>query len=232
MEHESAVLPSAQILPFGSSLLDDVMEKEESMEMTAKQTKRHAAAAHFTGRWRYIGGGADKSLVWPTSRCRRTGSIVSLERGVCSCAELQVFSYYRSWKEACQATRAISTTSRRELSSSFFFLQDKAPKDNWGTFWRKSAEGRSPRGSCSCTTMPRLTGHLQTQEKLAYLGRMSWSPTLFNGSGPVGLPSVLWTEKAIERSPSFFRRGGHCYRGGLVGRTTFWIFFLSGLQKF
>ena len=32
-------------------------------------------------------------------------------------------------KEACQATRAISTTWRRELSSSFFFLQGKAPKE-------------------------------------------------------------------------------------------------------
>jgi len=32
---------------------------------------------------------------------------------------------------------------------------------NWRTFWRKNAAGRSPRGSCSCTTMPRLTGHLQ-----------------------------------------------------------------------
>jgi len=32
---------------------------------------------------------------------------------------------------------------------------------NWRTFWRKNAAGSSPRGSCSCTTMPRLTGHLQ-----------------------------------------------------------------------
>ena len=32
---------------------------------------------------------------------------------------------------------------------------------NWRTFWRKNAVGRSPRGSFSCTTMPRLTGHLQ-----------------------------------------------------------------------
>jgi len=54
---------------------------------------------------------------------------VSLERGVCSYAELQVFSCYRGWKEACQATRAISTTSRLDLSSSFFFLQGKAPKE-------------------------------------------------------------------------------------------------------
>ena len=74
--------------------------------------------------------GADKSLAQPNCRCRRTESIVSLEGGVCSCAELQVFSCYRGWKEACQATRAISTTSRRELSSSFFSpLQGKAPKE-------------------------------------------------------------------------------------------------------
>jgi len=39
-----------------------------------------------------IGGSADKSLARPTSRCRRTESMVSSERGVCSCAELQVFS--------------------------------------------------------------------------------------------------------------------------------------------
>ena len=32
---------------------------------------------------------------------------------------------------------------------------------NWRTFWRKNATGKSPRGSCSCKTMPRLTGHLQ-----------------------------------------------------------------------
>ena len=41
-----------------------------------------------------------------------------------------VFSCYRVWKEACQAKRAISTTWRRERSSSFFFLQGKAPKEN------------------------------------------------------------------------------------------------------
>jgi hypothetical protein len=72
-------------------------------------------------RWlnfREIRGRADKSLARPTSQCRRTESIVSLERGICSCAEFQAFSCYRSWKEACQATRVISTTSRRNLSLS------------------------------------------------------------------------------------------------------------------
>ena len=53
---------------------------------------------------------------------------MSLGIGVCSYAELQVFSCYSGRKEACQATRAISTTSRRELSR-FFFLQGKTPKE-------------------------------------------------------------------------------------------------------
>jgi len=92
----------------------------------------HADASHTMGLSSdTVRGGADKSLARPTSRCRRTESIVSLERGVCSCAEMQVFSCYRGWKEACQATRAISTTSRRELSTNFifFFLQGKTPNE-------------------------------------------------------------------------------------------------------
>jgi hypothetical protein len=37
---------------------------------------------------------------------------------------------------------------------------------------------------------------LSTQKKQAYLGfQISWSPTLFSGSGPVVLPPVPWTEK-------------------------------------
>ena len=62
------------------------------------------------------------------------------------------------------------------------------------------------------TGLPRLT--------------MSWSPTLFSGSGPVRLPPVLWTEKTIERSPFFV----HWCRGDLVGQQHS-EFFLSGLQK-
>ena len=85
---------------------------------TTLYTKRHfPKVSNFQ---KHIQGCADKSLARPTSRCRRTESIVSMERGVCSCAELQIFSCYRGWKEACQATRAISTTSRSALSSFFF----------------------------------------------------------------------------------------------------------------
>ena len=51
----------------------------------------------------------------------------------------------------------------------------------------------------------------------------SW-PTLFSGSGPVRLPPVHWTEKTIEKSLFFVRLGGHCCRGDLVWRTTFWFF--------
>ena len=77
-------------------------------------------------------GGNDKSLARPTSWCW-TESIVSLERGVCTCAKLWVFSCYRGWrgwKEACQATRAISTTWRRELLPSFFFPARQGTKGN------------------------------------------------------------------------------------------------------
>ena len=42
---------------------------------------------------------------------------------------MQVISCYRVWKEVCQTTRAISTTSRRELSLTFFFLQGKVAKE-------------------------------------------------------------------------------------------------------
>ena len=74
-------------------------------------------------------GDADKSLVRPTSRCRGTESIVSLERGASSCAEFQDFSCYRGWNEACQATRAISTTWWREISWISPTPQGKAPKE-------------------------------------------------------------------------------------------------------
>ena len=229
-----------------------------------------------------VRGGADKSLARPTSRCRRTESIVSLERGVCLCAELQVFSCYRGWKDACQATRAISTTSRRELSSSFLFsarqsaeensrhsdrnirgtctIECKNPLENfspwffgiktasssliifqraklstrditdlcwcnWRVFWRTNAAGRSPRCLVLARQCPGSPGTCNPEETGLSGLPVSWSPTLFSGPGAVGLPPVPWTDKTIERSPFFVRHGGHCCRGDLVGRTTFWIFF-------
>ena len=104
-------------------------------------------------------------------------------------------------------------------SSLIIFQRAKLSTRSWcnWTFWRKNAAGSSPKGFCSYTTMPRLTGHLEP--------RMSWSPTLFSGSGPIRLPLVPWTEKTIGKSPFFVWCRGHCCHGDLVRRTTFWIFF-------
>ena len=58
---------------------------------------------------------------------------------------------------------------------------------------------------------------------------VSRSPTLFSGSGPVGLPPVPWTEKS-DSSPVLVRHGG-------IAAAETWLdgqpsdFFLSGLQK-
>jgi len=63
--------------------------------------------------------------------------------GVCSCAERHVFSFYRGWKEACQSMRAISTTSRRELSSSFF------PPARQGAEGNSRHSHRNIKGTCT-----------------------------------------------------------------------------------
>ena len=89
---------------------------------------------------------------------------------------------------------------------------------------KRHGAGRSPRGSCSCTAITRLTGHLQPRRNWP-----TWASNVlithpFSGSVPVGLPPVPWTEKTNERSPFFVRRRGHWCRGDLVGRTNFQIF--------
>jgi len=104
--------------------------------------------------WRVliIRGGADKSLARLTTRYRRTESIVSLEREICSCAELQIFSCYRGWKEACQATRAISTAWRR-----FFFPARQGAEEN-----SRHSE-RNIRGACTIVWhRQKLSGTVQT----------------------------------------------------------------------
>ena len=81
---------------------------------------------HYPG---CVPGCAEKSLARSTSRCRRTESIVSLERGGLFMCRIASLFLLQRLKEACQATRAISTTSIREMSWSFFFLQGKAPRE-------------------------------------------------------------------------------------------------------
>ena len=95
---------------------------------------------------------------------------------------------------------------------------------------KKKRRGKVTKGVFFLHEITRLTGHLQPEETGLPNIPVSWLPTLLSGSGPFGLPPVPWIEKTIESSPFFFRRGGHCCRGDLVGRTTFW-FFLEWLAK-
>ena len=55
---------------------------------------------------------------------------MSLERGVCSLAELQVFSCYRGWKEAFRTRARFQQHRDASCHQVFFFLQGKAQKEN------------------------------------------------------------------------------------------------------
>jgi len=77
-----------------------------------------------------VQGGAYKSLARPTSRCRRTESIVSLERGVCSCAELQVFSCYRSWNKEVRRRARFQQHRDASCHQDFFFLARQGAEGN------------------------------------------------------------------------------------------------------
>jgi len=66
---------------------------------------------------------------------------------------------------------------------------------NWRTFWRKTPrEGHqwSLVFARQCSDSP---GTCNPEETGLPGLPVSWSPTLFPGSGPVGLPHVPWTEK-------------------------------------
>ena len=93
----------------------------------------------------------------------------------------------------------------------------------WRTFWRKNAAGSHQGGLVLARQCPGSPDTCNPEETGLPGLPISWSPTL--RIQPVGLPPVPWTEKTTERSPFFVRRGGHCCRGDLVGRTNFWIFF-------
>jgi len=90
---------------------------------------------------------------------------------------------------------------------------------------RRNAAGRSPRGLVLARQFPGSPGTCNREETGLPGLPMSWSPTLFSGSGPVGLHLFPGLKKTIERSQFFVRRGSHCCRGDLVGRTSFWFFF-------
>ena len=129
-----------------------------------------------------VRGGADKSLARPTSRCRRTESIVSLERGVCSCSELQVFSCYRGGKEACQRRARFQQHGDASCHQVFFFPA------------RQGAEGNSCHSD-------RNTG----EHAPSYATVKNWAPQFKRGdfstcdASRTGRPKTVTTPDIIDR---------------------------------
>ena len=66
-----------------------------------------------------------------------------------------------------------------------------------------NAAGRSPRGSCSCTTMPRLTGHLQPRRNWPTWASIVLITHPILWIWFVGLPPVPWTEKTVGKVAIF-----------------------------
>jgi len=63
---------------------------------------------------------------------------------------------------------------------------------------------------------------LATQKKLAYLGFQCLAhPPYALDLAPLDYHLFPGMKKTIERSPFFIRRGGHCCRVDVVGRTSF-----------
>ena len=84
--------------------------------------------------------------------------------------------------------------------------------------------------SCSCTTIPRLNGHLPPRRNWPIWAskHLITYPILWIWPRRSTTCSVEW--KNIWKVAIFVQRGCHCCRGDLVGRTICWI-FLSDLQK-
>jgi len=62
---------------------------------------------------------------------------------------------------------------------------------------------------------------LAIHKKLVYLGFHCLVHPAYSSDLAPSDHLITWTEKKIESSPFFVRRGGHCCRGDLVGRTNF-----------
>jgi len=89
---------------------------------------------------------------------------------------------------------------------------------------KEKCRGKFTKLSCSCTTMPRLTGHLQHSRNWP-----TWASSVLITHPPDLAPSdhhlFPGMKKTIESSPFCVRLGCHCCRGDLVEWTNFWILF-------
>jgi len=77
----------------------------------------------------FLGGGADKTLARYTSRCRRTGSIMSLERGVCSRGRIASLFLLQRLKGSVSGDERDFNNIETRAVIRFFFLQGKAQKE-------------------------------------------------------------------------------------------------------
>jgi len=69
---------------------------------------------------------------------------------------------------------------------------------NWRTFWRKTPREGHQGGLVLAWQCPGSPGTCNPEETGLPGLPMSWSTTLFSGSGPVGLPPVPWNEKQLK----------------------------------
>ena len=79
---------------------------------------------------RYVRWGADKSLARPTSRCRWAESILSLERGVCSCAELQSLFLLQRLKGSMSGEERDFNNIRTPAVINFFYPARQGAEEN------------------------------------------------------------------------------------------------------
>jgi len=73
-------------------------------------------------------------------------------------------------------------------------------RSNWRTFGRETLRESHQGGLVLARKCPASPGTCSPVETGLPGQSMSWSPTLFSGSGPVRLTSVPWTEKQLKGS--------------------------------
>ena len=103
---------------------------------------------------------------------------------------------------------------------------------NWRTFGWKNSAGRSPRGSCSCTTMSQLTGHLQPRRNWP-----TWASSVLITHPILRICLRRTTTCSMDWKNNWNVAIFHPTRRSLLPRRSGWtdsllnVFFLSGFQK-
>jgi len=103
---------------------------------------------------------------------------------------------------------------------------------NWRTFWSKNAAGSSPRWSCSCSTMPRLIGHLQPRRNWP-----TWASNVLITHPILRIRPCRSTTFSLDWKNNWNVAIFHPTRRSLLPRRPGWtdnllnFFFLSGLEK-